>query len=83
MTALAPVPRVSIARSLAPRHVAGPSDPPVWTYEQARMWLWKCSNPEEYMGRPDLAPLEVKLIADIYWTRVEQICKDLCSDWGF
>jgi hypothetical protein len=59
------------------------ADPePISTYSEARLWLWRYSNPERWFTSSEPMPPEGKLVCDIFWVSPAKLRADLRKDWG-
>ncbi|MBL4917251.1 hypothetical protein [Szabonella alba] len=56
--------------------------PPVSSYTEALSWLWRNSNPEDWLFDPLAAlPPEAVLVSDIFWTRQDILIRDMKKLW--
>lgn len=57
---------------------------PVWTYREARGWLWRNVDPrdmEAVIERNAPPPPVMRLIAAIFWVGLEKLRADLRREW--
>lgn len=71
-------------QATAARRSIPEDEAPVWTYAEARRWLWQNVDPldmEAIVQRNAPLPPMMRFIAVLYWVGHEKLRADLRKDW--